>query len=146
VSDVHAWSQVGRDVVRHLVHGDLADRAPGGGRLECGRAAGGHAVEVGGTAHCGDQRVDVLDLATDVVVRGVVAGAAAPAVVVHHGEALGQGRHEGTVLAAVGETTADENHCRTVPGALIGDGSAVLRGSRELRHPLFLRSVTVRGA
>jgi hypothetical protein len=32
---------------------------------------------VGGTARCGDQRVDVLDLATDVVVRGVVAGASA---------------------------------------------------------------------
>jgi hypothetical protein len=90
---------------------------------------------VGHLARCGDQRVDVLDLATDVIGSGVAAGAAAHAVVVQNSEVLGQRRHERTVLAAVGETTPDENHRRTGPGALIGDGGAVLGGGSELRHP-----------
>jgi hypothetical protein len=71
------------------VQDELGDRQTSRRRVEGKGGAGGMAVDRSLPSSLGDQRADVFDLPLESVRRGVAAAAAAPSVVVKHGEALG---------------------------------------------------------
>jgi hypothetical protein len=77
------------------------------------------------SAHGPDQGVEVLDLALGRIRWGVAAVAAAPAVVGEDREAWGQGGRQRRARVSVIQCTQDEDQCRPLARALVGEARAI---------------------
>jgi hypothetical protein len=87
----------------------------------------------------GDQRADVFDLPLESVRGGVAAVAPAPAVVVEHGEALGQFLGRRTGQSPVAQLPAHHDNRWTVAQPIEGDSGAIIRSHRFHGVALLLR-------
>src|SRR5215208_27087 len=117
-------------VVGRLVQDELGNRQTRGSRTEGEGGAGGVSVHRSRPSGLGDQRADVFDLPLESVRGGVAAVAPAPAVVVEHGEALGQFLGRRTGQSRVAQLPAHHDNRWTVAQPIEGDRGAVTRSHR----------------
>jgi hypothetical protein len=103
----------------------VPDRQPLGGRQRRQRATGREPDDDRRPAGRGEQHVEVLDLAADVVRRGVGAVAAAAPVVVEHREVRRQPLGDRHVGHPVARGAGDQHQCRPRAELVEGEGGAV---------------------
>jgi hypothetical protein len=125
-------------VVGRLVHYELRDRQTRSRRVQGEGSAGGMAVHRRLAPGLFDEGAEVFDLALEGVGCSVTAVAAAPAVVVEHGEMLCQLLGGRVGQSPVGELPAHYNDRLAVTQLIEGDRGAVVR--RYSVHGISFRS------